>query len=225
MDGDISFHHEKGQGRLLDIGCNEGRGLEIYKANGYTTEGLELNKEAATVARSKGFQVHTEDLSNFQPTIPYDIVILSNVLEHALDPGAMIREIHKILAANGQLWISCPNNRSWLRTLFGRFWINWHVPFHIVHFSSTTLTELVKKNGYEVLKVRNETPALWFTQSLIAKVFAKPRIQTRQMRSVIYVLPIMLLARFVLFPVFFIANRLGRGDCLILLAEKKEILN
>lgn len=34
IDGDISFHSIKGSGRLLDIGCNEGRGLRIYRANG-----------------------------------------------------------------------------------------------------------------------------------------------------------------------------------------------
>src|SRR5262249_13579253 len=47
LDGDISFHGRRGQGRLLDIGCNEGRGLELYRANGYRAEGLELNRVAA----------------------------------------------------------------------------------------------------------------------------------------------------------------------------------
>ena len=27
IDGDVSFHKKKGSGRLLDIGCNEGRGM------------------------------------------------------------------------------------------------------------------------------------------------------------------------------------------------------
>jgi len=222
IDGDISFHQCKGHGRLLDVGCNEGRGLQIYKAHGYSAEGLEFNTEAANVARAKGFQIHAGDLSDFQPTSPYDVVILSNVLEHALDPGAMIRDIRKILSPKGQLWISCPNNRSWLRHLFGRFWINWHVPFHIVHFSRHTLTALMKKNGFEVLRIRNETPALWFTQSLIARIFAQPQHPTRQLRSILYVLPTMILARCLLFPFFFIANQTGHGDCMVLFAEKRE---
>ncbi len=222
MDGDISFHQCRGQGRLLDVGCNEGRGLQIYKANGYTAEGLELNEEAAKVARSQGFTVHSEDLAAFKPESTYDIAVLSNVLEHALDPGTMVRDISKILSPEGQLWISCPNNRSWLRDLFGRFWINWHVPFHIVHFSRETLTALVEGNGFEVVRVRNETPALWFTQSLIAWLFARPGRPTGQLRSVFCVLPIITIARFILFPLFFLANRIGRGDCLVLLARKKE---
>ena len=44
LDGHISFHSYKGSGPLLDIGCNEGRGLRIYQRNGYEAEGLELNE-------------------------------------------------------------------------------------------------------------------------------------------------------------------------------------
>src|SRR5659263_262044 len=34
-DGDMSFHGRRGAGRLLDAGCNEGRGLSLYAANGF----------------------------------------------------------------------------------------------------------------------------------------------------------------------------------------------
>jgi len=222
IDGDISFHQYRGTGRLLDIGCNEGRGLRLYKANGYTAEGLEWNETAAAVARAQGFIVYSEGLEQFKPPHLYDVVLLSNVLEHALDPGDMVRRIAAILAPNGQLWISCPNNQSWLRRLFGRFWINWHVPFHIVHFSKATLTRLVEQNGFRVERVRNETPALWFTQSLLARLFAKPRQPTRQLRSIYYVMPLLAIARCFLFPLFWLANWTGHGDCLVVMARKKD---
>src|SRR5690242_14867416 len=54
LDGDVSFHAHRGGGRLLDLGCNEGRGLVFYRANGFQAEGLELNSVAATAARAKG---------------------------------------------------------------------------------------------------------------------------------------------------------------------------
>ncbi len=52
VDGDISFHNQKGSGRLLDVGCNEGRGLSIYQKNGFEAEGLELNEQAAAYSTS-----------------------------------------------------------------------------------------------------------------------------------------------------------------------------
>ena len=57
IDGDISFHSRRVRGRLLDIGCNEGRGLLIYQQNGFDPEGLELNEKAAQNARIAGFTV------------------------------------------------------------------------------------------------------------------------------------------------------------------------
>ena len=55
-DGDMSFHGRRGAGRLLDVGCNEGRGLSLYADNGFQVEGLELNEQAAALARQRGFQ-------------------------------------------------------------------------------------------------------------------------------------------------------------------------
>src|SRR6202521_1178403 len=81
LDGDISFHMPRGSGRLLDIGCNEGRGLRIYARNGFQAEGLELNEIAAAVARKAGFDVHTCLLEEFDHATPYDFAVLSNVLE------------------------------------------------------------------------------------------------------------------------------------------------
>jgi SAM-dependent methyltransferase len=220
LDGDISFYQQRGTGWLIDIGCNEGRGLQIYARNGFQVEGLELNETAAAVARKSGFIVHTCLLADFVPTQPYKVAVLSNVLEHSLDPREMLQDVHRILAGGGQVWISCPNSESWFRRVFGRSWISWHVPFHIVHFSATTLRRVLEDAGYAQIEVRQISPALWFTQSLIAYLFATKGKKNRQLRNPFLTLFIILLARFVLFPVLWLANRCGRGDCLLTVATK-----
>jgi len=220
LDGDISFYQQRGTGWLIDIGCNEGRGLRIYARNGFQVEGLELNETAAAVARKSGFIVHTCLLADFIPTQPYKVAVLSNVLEHSLDPREMLQDVHRILAGGGQVWISCPNSESWFRRVFGRSWISWHVPFHIVHFSATTLRRVLEDAGYAQIEVRQISPALWFTQSLIAYLFATKGKKNRQLRNPFLTLFIILLARFVLFPVLWLANRCGRGDCLLTVATK-----
>jgi SAM-dependent methyltransferase len=215
LDGDGSFHTRKGRGRLLDIGCNEGRGLKIYRQNGFSPEGLELNPVAAAVARSAGFTVHETPLQAFGPATAYDVVVLSNVLEHSLDPRRMLRDVARILKPEGQLWISCPNSESWLRRVFGRAWINWHVPFHIVHFSSSTLRELLVETGFTGVKMRQITPALWVASSVITHLFARAGMPTRELRNPFLVLLLLGFARIVLFPLLYFGNRLGRGDCLV----------
>lgn len=220
LDGDISFYQRRGSGRLLDVGCNEGRGLRIYARNGFQVEGLELNETAAAVARMSGCAVHPDLLEDFSPKCPYDVVVLANVLEHSLNPRQMLRDVHRVLSSGGQVWISCPNSRSWLRAVFGRSWINWHIPFHISHFHSETLQRLLADSGYAGIEVKQNTPAVWVAGSLIASLFAREGRKTRQLRDPFWIALLTVLARFVLFPVLWFGNRRGRGDCLLATGSK-----
>jgi 2-polyprenyl-3-methyl-5-hydroxy-6-metoxy-1,4-benzoquinol methylase len=220
VDGDVAFHSRRGAGRLLDIGCNEGRGLKIYARNGFQVEGLELNETAAAVAREAGFIVHTCEIGDLSGSTLYDVAVLSNVLEHAPDPREMLQDICRKLKPGGQVWISCPNSRSWLRTVFGSLWINWHVPFHITHFSAETLEKLLRGTGFATVKTRQITPAHWVTSSLIAKMFAKRGRPTRGLRNPILVAILLVLVRLVFFPALWLGNRWERGDCLLVTASK-----
>lgn len=219
IDGDTSFHSYKGSGRLLDFGCNEGRNLAFFKKNGYQAEGLELNDKAAEVARSLGFTVHSELAEGMRPEKPYDVVVMSNVIEHLLNSRGALTNIHRVLSSGGQVWISCPNADSWLRSVFGRSWINWHPPFHIAHFSKDSLCRLLETSGFKIEKMIYKTPALWVTHSFITLLFAEPVRPTKQLQNPFLVASLMLLIRGFLFPILFLGNYLGRGDCLIITAK------
>ena len=221
IDGDISFHALRGKGRLLDVGCNEGRGLVHYQGSGYTVEGLELNSKAAEVARKRGFVVYSDLIEQFEPAEKYNVVVLSNVLEHSLNPAKMLAHVARILNPGGQVWISCPNSQSWLRPVFGRFWINWHVPFHISHFSPQTLAGILHQSGFELIESRQETPALWVAHSILARFFSKPGYATAQLHSTMLVAGLMLLIRGLGFPLLWLGNHLGKGDCLLCIAAKR----
>lgn len=217
VDGDVSFHTLRGKGRLLDIGCNEGRGLEIYAGNGFEAEGLELNRVAADAARNKGFVVYGVPIEALQPRAPYDVIVLSNVLEHALDPRAMLAAIHARLAPGGRLCLSLPNAASALRARFGKDWINWHVPFHITHFSAERLSALLTERGFKVAAVRNVSPALWYAQSRIAADFPD---EPRRQRDPKRVIPLMLWALTGMAAARARWNRAGEGDCLAIEATR-----
>lgn len=221
FDGDIAFHRKKGVGRLIDIGCNEGRGLKVYCRNGFEAQGFELNTRAVQNARSEGFTVYTQPLEKFQPDKHFDIVVLSNVLEHVSNPQKMLDDVHRLLKPDGHVWISCPNSHSWLRQLFGPFWINWHVPFHLFHFSPKALGQLLARSGFEVKKIKFVTPSHWLTQSIIASIFAKPGKETRQLRNPLLVAFLMLFC-WLFFPILWIGNITGHGDCLVVEAVPRN---
>jgi 2-polyprenyl-3-methyl-5-hydroxy-6-metoxy-1,4-benzoquinol methylase len=222
LDGDISFHTRRGSGQLLDIGCNEGRTLKNYARNGFQAEGTELNETAAAIARQAGFTVFTGPLDEVTPKAAYDVAVLSNVLEHALDPKAMLLSVRRLLKPEGQVWISCPNSQSWLRSVFGRWWIHWHVPFHITHFSPEMLHALLHESGFRPMETLQITPALWVASSVIARLFARPAKPTRQLRNPFLIFALVLACRTLLFPLFCWGNRTGRGDCLVAVAAKAD---
>jgi SAM-dependent methyltransferase len=218
-DGDISFHRRRGRGRLLDLGCNEGRSLSLYAANGFNAEGLEINEKAAAAARRRGFKVYSGALEEFKPPEPYDVVVLSNVLEHALNPVAMLSQVRRLLSPGGEVWISCPNAESLWRRVFGRSWINWHVPFHLWHFSSRTLEQVLNRAGFRLTAARSFTPALWLAQSLcLSRSSAAGRVN-RLWRSAPVVASLMLAARLLVLPFFARTDRQLKGDCLVATAR------
>ena len=229
IDGDIAFHANKGRGALLDLGCNEGRGLVFFRKNGFDAEGVEINSRAADIARSKGFRV----FSQLPPANPlasesgctYDVVVLSNVLEHSLDPVAMMAHVNGLLKEHGEVWISCPNAESWARAAFGRFWINWHPPFHIVHFSQRTLANLLRTNGFEIRKLKFATPSLWIAQSIVSALWSKRGQSNRFMRRAFLVASLMMLIRTLLFPILWFANFRERGDCMLVFAVKSTAVS
>jgi len=221
VDGDVSFHAAKGTGRLIDIGCNEGRGLALYRRNGFAAEGLELNSHAASAARNRGFTVHETWIEDFAPTEPFDVAVLSNVLEHASDPRVMLKHVKRILRPGGEVWISLPNAQSELARFASADWINWHVPFHIVHFTRARLTRLLEEEGFAVRSARNVTPALWVAQTVIARLWRKDAAAViRLQRKAILVACLMALARGLLFPLLWSWNRRGIGDCLVVRARR-----
>jgi 2-polyprenyl-3-methyl-5-hydroxy-6-metoxy-1,4-benzoquinol methylase len=222
VDGDIGFHLRTGHGRLLDVGCNEGRGLRLFARNGFSVEGLELNEVAAAGARRSNLTVHTCPLEEFAPETSFDVAVLSNVLEHSLEPREMLDAVRRVLKPGGEVWISCPSGESWQRKFFGRNWINWHVPFHISHFSSRTLKRLLSDCGFTVTECSQVSCAQWMAQSWIAALFAKEGQKNKQLRNPILMATFMLMSRALLFPALWLGNYLGKGDALVVVAAKSE---
>jgi SAM-dependent methyltransferase len=218
VDGDLSFHLRRGAGHLLDIGCNEGRGLVLYAQNGFQAEGLELNENAAAVARAKGFRVYTGALERLAPAEPFDVVVLSNVIEHLPDPVAALQTVHWLLRPGGQVWISCPNGNSLWRRIFGRRWINYHVPFHLWHFSPDTLREILTRADFRIVEIQTLTPAIWLTDSLCGIFGDRQGRPNKVMRSAPVIAGLML-ASHCLLALLRQVNRQMKGDCLIVVAE------
>ena len=220
VDGDSSFHRLRPDGRVVDLGCGDGRLLGLLARAGVPAEGIEQVPDSVRAARARGLVVHEMRLEDFAPAEPFDVAVAANVLEHCADPAAALAAAGRLLRPGGALWLSCPNAGGLYAHLFGRAWINWHVPYHLWHFTARDLERLLREAGFDVVTIRTETPALWLAQSLVAWLRARPRRPTRALRSLLVMAPVTVGLRFLLFPLLWAVDRAGRGDCLIALARK-----
>jgi SAM-dependent methyltransferase len=88
--------------RVLEVGCGDGALLAELAARRFAPvlAGVEISTEAAAIARERGLDVEVFDGSRLPAADDsYDLGILSHVLEHVPDPGALLRETARVCRA------------------------------------------------------------------------------------------------------------------------------
>ena len=94
--------------RLLDVGCGRGAFLDVARAHGLHTTGLEPASGSAAIAGerhpliSRGVDALTPAEGQF------DLITLWDVLEHLDDPGQSLRSLRPLLSPGGSLAILTP---------------------------------------------------------------------------------------------------------------------
>jgi len=146
-------------GRLLDVGCGDGRHLAHWETMGWKVEGQEVDATAAERARGHhGLHVHVGVLPDLAlPGSVFDVVTMNHVIEHVPDPLALLQESHRLLKPGGKLIAVTPNVNSLGHHRFGRCWRGLEPPRHLHLFSPTTLDHLGVQAGFH--SVRTSTTA------------------------------------------------------------------
>lgn len=99
-------------GKVLDIGCENGRLLHLFKNAGWSTKGLELSPFLAqSIKDTLDIEVETANFLEHHPADEgtYDLVILRHVLEHLPDPIKAMTKIYAYLKPNGYAVLEFPN--------------------------------------------------------------------------------------------------------------------
>ena len=143
--------------RLLDIGCGAGFFLKAAEEIGWEAEGVEISPIASDYAQNivkvKVLEGKLEDL--YLPSEKYDLVILTEIIEHLMNPLKTLKEINRVLKKHGILIISTPDYKSLSRLFLRKNWAVLSPEEHISVFTQKTLFHILQKAKFRVLGIRN----------------------------------------------------------------------
>ncbi len=173
--------------RVLDVGCARGYLGKLIRERGNWVGGVEISHEAAGVARGNLDQVWSFDITASWPSElqskSFDLVILSEVIEHVFDPLQLLQSIARSLKKGGSIIVTTPNFMTWtnrLRFLIGSFRYQEQGMFdfgHIRWFTYAYICQVLFESGFVITEERHIifpgklTALLRFLPSLFAWQF------------------------------------------------------
>lgn len=136
------------RGRSLDIGAGGGQYSYAAYLRGFKSM---LNDFDPAVMRAvphvPGSAGHVGSFESMEDRGPYDAIIMSQVLEHALDPMSWLRSAYGLLSPGGVLAIALPNFGGVYRLLGAR---DPYIapPGHLNHFTGRSLARALRQAGF-----------------------------------------------------------------------------
>ncbi len=115
-DSDLSALMPK-SGRVLSIGCGAGAIEASIKEQGLDVIALPLDDIIAEVAKTRGVgiisgqgcEIDEYDFTQLSSDRPFDVVLLTNVLQHLREPQRLLKQLLELLANDGAIVGVVPN--------------------------------------------------------------------------------------------------------------------
>ncbi len=127
------------KGDLLEVGCGEGRGIELLSP--ISTSYVALDKITDVIEK---LSASYRNVTFRQAVVPpfegiednsFDVVVSFQVIEHIKEDDQFLQEIHRVLKPGGKALISTPNIKKTLT----------RNPWHIREYTADQLTKLAMR--------------------------------------------------------------------------------
>lgn len=143
-------------GKVLDVGCATGYFLEVAQSLGWEVAGVELSAYSAGLAGSKfGKRIFNGTLEQaVYPDGTFDLVTLSDLIEHVPQPVAFLREVRRILKPGGLVMIVTPDLHSLSERVMHGKWSHYKQE-HIYYFSPPTIKSSLEKSGLVPVMIKS----------------------------------------------------------------------
>lgn len=149
---------------VLDIGCGKGEVSYDVAKKAKTVIGIDLNKESINKAqrnyKSPNLQYLVGDVTKELPDKKFDVIILSNVLEHIEDRQKFLKEIKKKTL---KILVRVPMiNRDWTVLYKKKLGVEWRLdPTHFTEYTLESFKEEIANAGLQIQEFSIQFGEIW----------------------------------------------------------------
>ncbi|HXI14201.1 MAG TPA: class I SAM-dependent methyltransferase [Thermoanaerobaculia bacterium] len=147
---------------ILEFGCGEGAlGSALKARQECRVVGVELNEEAAGIARTKLDSVHSGDVRDLMARLDetFDWIVGGDILEHLEEPWSFLQDLRRVANPGAHLLLSLPNISSWpivsdlLRGRFDYVYMGILCAGHVRFFTRRMIEEMLEIAGWRVVSI------------------------------------------------------------------------
>ncbi|HLC42032.1 MAG TPA: class I SAM-dependent methyltransferase [Methylomirabilota bacterium] len=151
---------------VLDVGCGDGWQLDLYKLarpGRIATYGVEIREDVCDIARANGHKVFFGRFEEVELAQRFDLVNLSQVIEHVADPRAFVMKAREALKPGGIFVLETPNTDTWDWKWFrAGAWGAYHIPRHWTFYDARSIRRLGESAGLEFCELTfHPAPVHW----------------------------------------------------------------
>ena len=149
----IDFVDKKDKGTFMEIGSYAGVFLQEAQKRGWNVVGIEPLEIPALYSEKIGVKVIRQYFEDaYIPQESLDVIVATHVIEHVSDPSAFVEKAYTSLKSGGKLILETPTYDSLLFKLLKNRERSVRCNGHIYFFTKQTLSMLVAKFGFRILK-------------------------------------------------------------------------
>ena len=140
-------------GKLLDVGCGDGRFLWALDSTRWDRTGIEPVSSVVELVRPRFPEIRFLVGDAFSPELEnrhFHVITLWHALEHFPDPFGAIRQLSRLLLPGGYMIVSVPNFSGWQAQRFREHWYAFDAPRHLFHFSPPALDATLRNAGLKI---------------------------------------------------------------------------
>jgi len=142
-------------GKLFDLGAGWGHFMLAGKELGYEVYGIEISEQPYLYCvNDLKLPVDHIDFFEMDESKKFDIITMWDVLEHIDKAGEFLQKCAALTNPGGYLFLQVPQIDSYFAKKHKDSWKMMGLD-HVNYFSKKTITQILNKHGYEVLKIKS----------------------------------------------------------------------